>query len=153
MRRGCQSRRSLGVSSDLRPPSSHDANRGPSAALPRRLSPAAAQRQKPQFTEPSLRARSRGRAMTAPPFTVTFFDHRSARFKREVQVTLPELREMIEAETAERKDLLPWVKFALFGNLISDKGSLRHDANVLWVTGCEADYDGEFISFDEGKDK
>src|SRR5262245_51949636 len=68
----------------------------------------------PSLPNPSLRAQSRGWAMTAPPFTVTFFDHRSARFKREVQVTLPELREMIEAQTAERKDLLPWIKFAVF---------------------------------------
>ena len=90
--------------------------------------------------------------MTAPPFMITIFDHRSARFKREVQLTLPELREMIEAQTAERKDLLPWVKFAVFGDLTSNKGSLRHDANVQCVTGCEADYDDELISFDEGKD-
>ena len=39
--------------------------------------------------------------MSATPFTVTFFDHRSARFKRELQVTLPELREMIEAQAAD----------------------------------------------------
>src|SRR5215831_3727173 len=89
----------------------------------------------------------------ADPFAVTFFDHKSARFKREQMLTLPELVDMIEASTAERKDLLPWVKFAVFGNLTSDKGSLRHDANVQWVTGCEADYDGELISFDEGKGK
>ena len=91
--------------------------------------------------------------MSATPFTVTFFDHRSARLKREQTLTQAELKELIENSTAERKDLLPWVKFAVFGNLASDKGSLRHDANVQWVTGCEADYDGELISFDEGKDK
>jgi hypothetical protein len=68
-------------------------------------------------------------------------------------LTPTELVEMIEASTAERKDLLPWVKFAVFGNLTSEKGSLRHDVNVQWVTGCEADYDGELMSFDEGKDE
>jgi hypothetical protein len=90
--------------------------------------------------------------MTAHPFTVTIFDHRSARFKREVQVTLPELREMIEAQTAERKDLLPWIKFAGFGERRTKENSLRNDANVNWVTGCEADYDGERISVDQAKD-
>jgi hypothetical protein len=90
--------------------------------------------------------------MTAAPFTVTFFDHCSARFKREVQVTLPELREMIEAQAAERKDLLPWIKLAVFGERRTKENSLRNDANVNWVTGCEADYDGEQISVDQAKD-
>jgi hypothetical protein len=90
--------------------------------------------------------------MTAPPFTITFFNHRSARFKHEAQVTLPELREMIEAQTAERKDLLPWIKFAVFGERRTKENSLRSDANVNWVTGCEADYDGEQISIDQAKD-
>ena len=67
--------------------------------------------------------------MTAPLFAVTFFDHRSARSKREVKVTLPELREMIEVQTAERKDLLPLLKLARFCYLTTDKACLRHDAN------------------------
>jgi hypothetical protein len=88
--------------------------------------------------------------MTETPFTVTFFDHRSAQFKREQTVTLGELKELIENSTAERKDLLPWVKFAVFGELRTKKGnSLRNDANVRWPTGCEADYDREQIPFDE----
>ena len=90
--------------------------------------------------------------MIAAPFAVTFFDHRSARFKREVKVTLPELREMIEVQTAERKDLLPWLKLARFGNLTTTKASLRHDANVLAVSGCEGDYDGEQISVDQARE-
>jgi hypothetical protein len=88
--------------------------------------------------------------MTATPFTVTFFDHTSARFKREQQLTAAELVELIETSSAERKDLLPWLKLARFGELRTEKGkSLRHDANVLWINGCEADYDGEQIPFDE----
>ena len=34
------------------------------------------------------------------------------------------------------------------GDLRSDKNSLRHDANVLAITGIEADYDGEQIDVD-----
>jgi AAA domain len=89
--------------------------------------------------------------MTAPPFVVTFFDHHSARLKREQKLSLAELAELIEASTAERKDLLPWLKLARFGNLTTAKASLRHDANVLGVSGCEADYDGEQISVDEAR--
>jgi hypothetical protein len=90
--------------------------------------------------------------MTASPFAVTLFDHRSARFKREVKVTLPELLEMIEVQTAERKDLLPLLKLARFGNSISAKASLRHDANLLAMSGCEGDYDGEQISVDRARE-
>jgi hypothetical protein len=44
---------------------------------------------------------------------------------------------------------LPWIKLARFGDVKSDKKSLRHDGNVTAITGVEADYDGEVISFDE----
>ena len=47
------------------------------------------------------------------------------------------------------KDKLPWLKLAKFGNKRSDKNSLRHDLNVLEITGCELDYDIEEIGFDE----
>jgi len=90
--------------------------------------------------------------MTANPLAVTFFDHHSARFKREQQLTLSELAELIEASTAERKDLLPWLKLARFGNLTTAKKSLRHDGNVIAVSGCEVDYDGEQISVDQARE-
>jgi hypothetical protein len=90
--------------------------------------------------------------MTAPPFAVTFFDHHSARFKRERKLTLAELAELIEASTDERKDLLPWLKLARFGNQSSEKGSLRHNANLLAMSGCEGDYDGEEISVDQARE-
>jgi hypothetical protein len=38
-----------------------------------------------------------------------------------------------------------WIKLAVFGNVATAKGSLRHDDNVLEVTGVEGDYDGEKI--------
>lgn len=42
---------------------------------------------------------------------------------------------------AINKASLPLLKFATFGELRSPAGSLRHDANVTSVTGCEIDYD------------
>ena len=55
--------------------------------------------------------------------------------------------------TAPSKPQLPWLKLARFGELRSDKGSLRHDANVLAISGIEADYDGEEMPFDEAVER
>ncbi|MGJ0485153.1 MAG: AAA family ATPase [Methylomicrobium sp.] len=40
----------------------------------------------------------------------------------------------------------PLLKLARFGNNSTDKGSLRHDGNILEIFGIEGDYDGELIS-------
>jgi len=45
----------------------------------------------------------------------------------------------------------PLLKFARFGDLRTDAGSLRHDANVVEVTGVEGDYDGEEMTPDEAQ--
>ena len=49
-----------------------------------------------------------------------------------------------------RRNGLPWLKLAPFGDMRRAKGSLRHDANVLAITGVEADYDGGNMPFAEG---
>lgn len=83
-------------------------------------------------------------------FTVTHFADHGARFKTEKQYSLQSLAETIEAESAEAKTLLPWLKLGHFGMLATDKGkSLRHDANVLSITGCEGDYDAEKVPFED----
>src|SRR5690606_20343416 len=38
---------------------------------------------------------------------------------------------------------------AVYGNVKSPKGVLRHDANVTTVTGVEVDYDGEQVPMDD----
>jgi hypothetical protein len=45
----------------------------------------------------------------------------------------------------------PLIKLATFGEARSDKGSLRHDANVIEITGIEADYDGEKVTLAEAQ--
>lgn len=55
----------------------------------------------------------------------------------------------IATATAPEKDSLPLVKLAAFGERRSSKGSLRHDKNLLEVSGIEIDYDGETLSLDE----
>ena len=85
--------------------------------------------------------------------TVTFFDHYSARHKRQQDVTLTALAEIIRDMAGVSKSALPWLKFAIFGTAVTNKQCLRNDANVQCVTGCEADYDAEAIPVDDAKDK
>lgn len=75
-----------------------------------------------------------------------FLDH-SASTKRELR---HEWRELIEhithAGPYAAKSLCPWIKLARFGEVRSRKGALRHDGNMLEITGVEGDYDGEEIA-------
>lgn len=50
------------------------------------------------------------------------------------------------AKTYNSKSECPWLKLAVFGDHRGPGGALRNNANVLAVTGIEADYDGEQIS-------
>jgi hypothetical protein len=90
-------------------------------------------------------------AMTAGAklFQVTFFSDASAKKLKARDMSLEELRDLILKTSAAAKADLPWLKLATFGDKRSDKGSLRHNANVLSISGIEADYDGEVMSFDE----
>jgi hypothetical protein len=80
---------------------------------------------------------------------VTFFWDEAAQRKRGDSLTLPELCGLIRGTTAPSKGELPFVKLARFGDKRSPKNSLRHNANVLEVTGCELDYDAGQVSFEE----
>jgi putative DNA primase/helicase len=58
--------------------------------------------------------------------------------------TWPRFCEQLQAiPPAQVKDDCKLIKLATFGDHRTDKGSLRHDANVLTVTGIEGDYDSE----------
>jgi predicted P-loop ATPase len=80
-----------------------------------------------------------------PAFRLTFFKNFQAAEKHEEECTLPDLARRVRTVTALEKAQLPWLKLARFGQVRTDKNSLRHDANVLSITGVEADYDGEQI--------
>lgn len=47
---------------------------------------------------------------------------------------------------AAKKDQCQLIKLARFGDTRSNKGALRHDANVIEVTGIEGDYDSEAVT-------
>jgi hypothetical protein len=80
---------------------------------------------------------------------VTFFNDAAARTKRLEMYSMRSLATRINAVTAARKASLPWLKLARFGDLRSDKGSLRYDANVIAISGIEADYDNGAVTVDE----
>ena len=64
------------------------------------------------------------------------------------KMTLPGLRNLVLNTTASKKDSLPLLKLASFGNTRSQGKSLRNNANVLSINGVELDYDGENMPFD-----
>ena len=78
---------------------------------------------------------------------VTFFPDFAAKSYITDDLTLLDLRERVLNASARKKDNLPWLKLAIFGNKRSQKGSLRHDANVERITGIEIDYDIEQVAF------
>jgi hypothetical protein len=90
--------------------------------------------------------------MTALAIAVTFFPNRAATIKTEECLTLSDLAERIRHTSAPRKDALPWLKLARFGDSRTSKGSLRHDANMQAISGIEGDYDAEHVSFYEARD-
>jgi Primase C terminal 2 (PriCT-2) len=79
---------------------------------------------------------------------ISFFTSAAARKRMTTQMSLPALRNMIQKTSANAKAKLPWLKLAKFGNKLSSEGCLRHNANVLEISGVEVDYDGERIPFD-----
>jgi len=82
------------------------------------------------------------------PIRVTFFSDFSASSKREELISLRSLVERLTTTQASEKNMLPWLKLAAFGDVKTKLGSLRHDANLLEISGVEADYDGEQLTLD-----
>jgi len=80
------------------------------------------------------------------PIAVTRFPTQGATRKTESRISLRQLAAEIKAVRAGDKGGLPWFKLAQFGGQRTQKNCLRSDANVLRVTGVEADYDDGNIS-------
>lgn len=86
-------------------------------------------------------------AATIAP-SITFFRDFAAQTRRERVMALPELAELIRTTSAPSKERLPWLKLARFGNGRTKEGSLRSNANLIAISGIEADYDGKEIGVD-----
>ena len=89
----------------------------------------------------------------ANPFWVSLFDDVNAVAMHGELMTLTQLGERIKDTTAPAKNLLPLLKLARFGTARTAAGSLRHDGNVLTVSGCEGDYDGEEMPITEAQQR
>jgi hypothetical protein len=76
----------------------------------------------------------------------TFADTAAAR-KQEARLSWIDLVERVrEPKRYPTKAAMPLIKMARFGDLRTDKGSLRHDANVVAISGIEGDYDAGQVS-------
>ena len=75
------------------------------------------------------------------PFPFTLFPDTKARTKQGKRADLIALAKRVERTTATEKSALPLVSLGLYGNLKSERGSLRHRKNLREVHGLEADYD------------
>lgn len=95
----------------------------------------------------NVEAEEEGQEQAQHKFHVTYFEDFGAKSLTTESLTLSEMRERVLSASRREKDSLPWLKLAKFGKLRSEKNSLRHDANVLEITGIELDYDDEKIAF------
>ena len=87
---------------------------------------------------------ARGDVMTVDTegIAVTIFSDVYSRDKQEFAFSFEELANHVrEPKAYPRKAACPLIKLASFGDRPTDKGCLRHDGNVLAVTGIEGDYD------------
>ena len=85
----------------------------------------------------------------ARPFLITFFRSKGASTLETQTLRLWELRNLILTETADRKTKLRWLKAAKFGTTPTKKKCLRHNANVLAISGAVGEHDDETMSFGE----
>lgn len=83
------------------------------------------------------------------PVMVTIFKDLGAKSKTEYAWSMRDLLDEIERTEATQKKDLPLLKLATFGTNKTDKGSYRHDANMVTASGVEGDYDLEKMSAEE----
>lgn len=80
---------------------------------------------------------------------VTLFADQHATRCTARDVTLADLQTLALNTRAPAKAALPWLKLASFGDRPTPRGSLRNNANVLAISGVEADYDQGKVSVAE----
>lgn len=83
------------------------------------------------------------------PIPVTFFGDRRAMKMKEGRHNLLELEALVRTSRAASKDRMRHIKLGRFSGEQSPKGSHRHNAAHVAVTGIEADYDAGEIPVDE----
>lgn len=85
---------------------------------------------------------------------LTIFPNQSALSKSQFNWDFDSLAMHLENSSGYRtKSECPWIKLAIFGSIRTAKQSLRHDKNVVAITGAEGDYDGGQVTLEQAKDK
>ncbi len=87
------------------------------------------------------------------PLAVSMFADVKAQRIEPNHLSLRQLQDRLNSTTARDKGSLPLVKLGTFGDARTDKGSLRHDANLLRVSGVEGDYDAGAVSPQEAAER
>lgn len=78
---------------------------------------------------------------------ITVFESLHAQSRTPVDIEWPALcAYLANPPEYAAKALCPLIKLATFGNIYSAKGSLRHDGNVLSISGIEGDHDAETMT-------
>jgi len=80
------------------------------------------------------------------PLAVSMFADVKAQRIESIHLSLRQLQARLACTTGPEKSALPLVKLATFGDARTEKGSLRHDANILRVSGVEGDYDAGAVT-------
>ena len=80
------------------------------------------------------------------PLGVTMFADVKAKRIESKRLNLRQLQALLTNTTAPEKSALPLIKLATFGDVRTERGSLRHDANLLSVSGVEGDYDAGAVT-------
>ena len=76
------------------------------------------------------------------PISISLFADVFAQTITRDELSMDDLAHEARRTVEACKDQLPLVKLAVFGDVRTTTGCLRHDANVVEVSGAEVDYDG-----------
>ena len=87
--------------------------------------------------------------VAAATIRVTIFPNEKASTLEAKDLTLEELRTVILKETAAKKEALPLLKMATFGDKRSGKNCLRTNANVETMSGVKVEYDEGITAFED----
>lgn len=87
------------------------------------------------------------------PLALTFFPDRFAHTARRETLSLRDMAGRLQSTRAAEKDALPLWKMATFGDVRTDKGTLRHDDNLEQITGIEGDHDAGTMTPEEAAER
>ncbi len=88
-------------------------------------------------------------AQPAQALAITYYPDLPARLQDRSATTWAALIQQIAAPHEYlSKQVMPLLKMARFGDTPTARGSLRHDGNILAVSGIEGDYDGGKVSLE-----